>query len=78
MRKRMREANPNRTALFDLKHDAGGMIDIEFMVQYIVLRYAAQHPGLTLNTGNIAAAPVRRTGDCRCGAGRGTWATPTA
>ena len=54
MRKRMRDAHPNRTALFDLKHDAGGMIDIEFMVQYLVLRYSAAHPGLTLNTGNIA------------------------
>jgi glutamate-ammonia-ligase adenylyltransferase len=54
MRKRMRDASPNRTALFDLKHDAGGMIDIEFIVQYLVLRHAAAHPGLTLNTGNIA------------------------
>ena len=54
MRKRMRDAHPNRTTLFDLKHDAGGMIDIEFIVQYLVLRYSAAHPGLTLNTGNIA------------------------
>ncbi|MGZ8357935.1 MAG: bifunctional [glutamate--ammonia ligase]-adenylyl-L-tyrosine phosphorylase/[glutamate--ammonia-ligase] adenylyltransferase [Telluria sp.] len=54
MRKRMRDASPNRTALFDLKHDAGGMIDIEFIVQYLVLRHSAAHPGLTLNTGNIA------------------------
>ncbi|MGZ8294806.1 MAG: bifunctional [glutamate--ammonia ligase]-adenylyl-L-tyrosine phosphorylase/[glutamate--ammonia-ligase] adenylyltransferase [Telluria sp.] len=54
MRKRMREASPNRTALFDLKHDAGGMIDVEFIVQYLVLRDSSSHPGLTLNTGNIA------------------------
>jgi glutamate-ammonia-ligase adenylyltransferase len=54
MRKRMHDAHPNRTAMFDLKHDAGGMIDIEFIVQYVVLRHAAQHPGLTANVGNIA------------------------
>ncbi|MFD2366321.1 bifunctional [glutamate--ammonia ligase]-adenylyl-L-tyrosine phosphorylase/[glutamate--ammonia-ligase] adenylyltransferase [Pseudoduganella sp. GCM10020061] len=53
MRERMREAHPNRTALFDLKHDAGGMIDVEFIVQYLVLRHAAQHPQLTGNWGNI-------------------------
>ncbi|SHH21531.1 bifunctional [glutamate--ammonia ligase]-adenylyl-L-tyrosine phosphorylase/[glutamate--ammonia-ligase] adenylyltransferase [Massilia sp. CF038] len=54
MRKKMRDAYPNRTALFDLKHDEGGMIDIEFIVQYLVLRHAAQYPQLTANFGNIA------------------------
>jgi glutamate-ammonia-ligase adenylyltransferase len=54
MRKKMRDAYPNRGALFDLKHDEGGMIDIEFIVQYLVLRHAAQYPQLTNNFGNIA------------------------
>jgi glutamate-ammonia-ligase adenylyltransferase len=54
MRQKMREAHPNRSPLFDLKQDPGGMIDIEFMVQYLVLRHAAQHPQLTANAGNIA------------------------
>jgi glutamate-ammonia-ligase adenylyltransferase len=54
MRKKMRDAHPNRTTLFDLKHDAGGMIDIEFIVQYLVLRHAAQYPELTADIGNIA------------------------
>ena len=54
MRRKMRDAHPNRTALFDLKHDEGGMIDIEFIVQYLVLRHAAQYPQLTANFGNIA------------------------
>jgi len=54
MRAKMRDAYPNRSALFDLKHDAGGMIDIEFIVQYLVLRHAAQYPQLTANFGNIA------------------------
>lgn len=54
MRKRMHDAHPNRSALFDLKHDAGGMIDIEFIVQFLVLRYAAEHPAMTDDIGNIA------------------------
>jgi glutamate-ammonia-ligase adenylyltransferase len=54
MRRRMREAHPNRTAMFDLKHDEGGMIDIEFIVQYLVLRHAPDHPQLTGDIGNIA------------------------
>jgi glutamate-ammonia-ligase adenylyltransferase len=54
MRKRMRDAHPSRPGVFDLKHDPGGMIDIEFIVQYLVLRHAADHPELTANAGNIA------------------------
>ena len=54
MRQKMRDAHPNRSALFDLKQDAGGMIDIEFIVQYLVLRHAAQFPQLTADIGNIA------------------------
>ena len=61
MRRRMRDANVNRGEQFDLKHDLGGMIDIEFIVQYLVLRYAAACPQLTANAGNIAL--LRRCGE---------------
>ncbi|WP_322106813.1 bifunctional [glutamate--ammonia ligase]-adenylyl-L-tyrosine phosphorylase/[glutamate--ammonia-ligase] adenylyltransferase [Paraburkholderia sp. J41] len=54
MRQRVEDGHPNRTALFDLKHDRGGMVDIEFLVQYWVLLHAAQDPELIRNTGNIA------------------------
>jgi glutamate-ammonia-ligase adenylyltransferase len=54
MRARMHEAYPGRDGLFDLKQDAGGMIDIEFMVQFLVLRHACQYPQLSANSGNIA------------------------
>ncbi|HVO89011.1 MAG TPA: bifunctional [glutamate--ammonia ligase]-adenylyl-L-tyrosine phosphorylase/[glutamate--ammonia-ligase] adenylyltransferase, partial [Casimicrobiaceae bacterium] len=54
MRRRMAAGHPNRTALFDLKHDAGGMVDIEFSVQFLVLAHAHDHPSLTRNLGNIA------------------------
>ncbi|MEO8331974.1 MAG: bifunctional glutamine synthetase adenylyltransferase/deadenyltransferase, partial [Gallionella sp.] len=33
---------------------SGGMVDIEFMVQYLVLAYAHQHPQLSANVGNLA------------------------
>ena len=54
MRRRIHDGHPNRTALFDLKHDAGGMIDIEFIVQTLVLLHAARLPDLADNKGNIA------------------------
>lgn len=54
MRKKLHDAHPNRTDLFDLKHDNGGMIDIEFIVQFLVLRDSAQHAKLTGDIGNIA------------------------
>jgi glutamate-ammonia-ligase adenylyltransferase len=58
MRQRMHDAHPHRDGLFDLKHEAGGMIDIEFIVQYLVLRHAEQYPQLTENAGNIALLHV--------------------
>jgi glutamate-ammonia-ligase adenylyltransferase len=54
MRQKMHDGHPNPTELFDIKHDSGGMVDIEFMVQFIVLAYAAQYPQLTRNIGNLA------------------------
>ena len=54
MRRKMHAGHPNRTALFDLKHDPGGMVDVEFTVQYLVLRHSREHPHLTTNAGNIA------------------------
>ena len=54
MRQKMHDGHPNRTAQFDLKHDAGGMVDIEFIVQMLVLAHAHDHPRLLGNLGNIA------------------------
>ena len=54
MRQKMHDGHPNRTAQFDLKHDAGGMVDIEFIVQMLVLAWAHDHPRLLDNLGNIA------------------------
>ncbi|MGR6875128.1 bifunctional [glutamate--ammonia ligase]-adenylyl-L-tyrosine phosphorylase/[glutamate--ammonia-ligase] adenylyltransferase [Pseudomonas sp. HK3] len=38
---------------FQLKQDAGGIVDIEFMVQYLVLAQCKQHPQLLSWTDNI-------------------------
>ncbi|MGO4762123.1 bifunctional [glutamate--ammonia ligase]-adenylyl-L-tyrosine phosphorylase/[glutamate--ammonia-ligase] adenylyltransferase [Cupriavidus sp. 2KB_3] len=54
MRAKVAEGHPNPTPLFDLKHDRGGMVDIEFTVQYLVLLHSGAHPSLTGNKGNIA------------------------
>jgi len=54
MRLRMREAqSPHDPGQIDLKHDPGGMIDVEFMVQYALLRWAHDHPELIRHRGNI-------------------------
>ena len=58
MRRKMHDGHPNKTALFDLKHDTGGMVDIEFAVQTLVLAHAAQHPQLVGNLGNIALLKI--------------------
>ncbi|MCZ7563540.1 MAG: bifunctional [glutamate--ammonia ligase]-adenylyl-L-tyrosine phosphorylase/[glutamate--ammonia-ligase] adenylyltransferase [Burkholderiales bacterium] len=58
MRGRMHEGHPNRSGLFDLKHDRGGMIDIEFVVQYLVLAHAHAHAELAANLGNIALLSI--------------------
>ncbi len=61
MRQKMRDGHPNDSGLMDLKHDRGGMVDIEFMVQFLVLAYSNQHPELTANRGNLAL--LTRTGE---------------
>jgi glutamate-ammonia-ligase adenylyltransferase len=59
MRRRMRDAQaPHDPGQFDLKHDPGGMIDVEFMVQYAVLRWAHDHPELIRHRGNIPLLEV--------------------
>jgi glutamate-ammonia-ligase adenylyltransferase len=54
MRLKMQTANQNISKLFDLKLDQGGIVDVEFIVQYLVLANASQYPELTNNDGNIA------------------------
>ena len=69
MRQRMRkELDRSNESRFDLKHGAGGIGDIEFLVQYLVLLHAGEHPDVIFYSDNIrqldalaAAGCVERT-----------------
>lgn len=54
MREKMTAGHPNPSQDFDLKHDTGGMVDLEFVTQYLVLTRSKDHPELIKNLGNIA------------------------
>ena len=58
MRQKMKDAHGTKPGeaktCFNLKHDSGGLIDVEFAVQYLVLGYSHRHRELTGNLGNIA------------------------
>jgi glutamate-ammonia-ligase adenylyltransferase len=45
MRQRMAAARP-KTPLWDVKHLRGGMVDIEFIAQYLALREGERHPAV--------------------------------
>jgi glutamate-ammonia-ligase adenylyltransferase len=54
MREKMRgELDKPAAGRFHLKHGRGGIVDIEFMVQYAVLRWAAEVPKLLQWTDNL-------------------------
>ncbi|MFC0228275.1 bifunctional [glutamate--ammonia ligase]-adenylyl-L-tyrosine phosphorylase/[glutamate--ammonia-ligase] adenylyltransferase [Serratia aquatilis] len=54
MREKMRNHLGNKQRdLFDIKADEGGITDIEFIAQYLVLRYAAGEPRLTRWSDNV-------------------------
>ena len=54
MRERMRREHAQpQPDLFDLKQDPGGIVDIEFLVQYLTLRHAHRVPELAVWTDNV-------------------------
>jgi glutamate-ammonia-ligase adenylyltransferase len=55
MRERIRKERKAGAAsdAFDLKQGTGGLVDIEFLVQYLVLRHAFRHEALTTWTDNV-------------------------
>ena len=54
MRDKVRSGHPVHPENFDVKHSLGGMVDIEFAVQFLVLSAGRTHPELLDNVGNIA------------------------
>ena len=53
MREKMLEKHKVDHEHFDLKQDRGGIIDIEFIVQYFVLAFSSSNKEITHNIGNI-------------------------
>ena len=62
MRAKVRAAHRDKDGVFDVKHSLGGMVDMEFAVQFLVLAHSATHPDLRANVGNIAL--LQRAQDC--------------
>ncbi len=54
MREKMRAAQTFIAGMFDIKHSTGGIIDVEFLVQYLVLIHSNKYQQLTENKGNIS------------------------
>ncbi len=54
MREKVRGAHPVAEGAFDVKHSPGGMMDVEFAVQYLVLAESGRHADLLDDVGNIA------------------------
>nr|WP_298378890.1 bifunctional [glutamate--ammonia ligase]-adenylyl-L-tyrosine phosphorylase/[glutamate--ammonia-ligase] adenylyltransferase [uncultured Halomonas sp.] len=69
MRHKMREhlgssAKQREQGKFDLKHDAGGMIDIEFLSQYAVLLHGFQTPDLLAWSDNVRILETLELSGC--------------
>ncbi|MGD9369261.1 MAG: bifunctional [glutamate--ammonia ligase]-adenylyl-L-tyrosine phosphorylase/[glutamate--ammonia-ligase] adenylyltransferase, partial [Desulfobacteraceae bacterium] len=54
MRERLRQAQSAAADhTFDIKQGPGGIIDIEFLVQYLILQHAHEHPQISHWTDNV-------------------------
>jgi len=53
MRHKMRQNAPSAPNMFNLKHGQGGMIDLEFIVQFLALAYAHKYPQISKWSDNI-------------------------
>jgi glutamate-ammonia-ligase adenylyltransferase len=65
MRAKMRrQLDKSNSLAFDLKQGAGGIADIEFLVQYLVLKNAAEHPAVIHYSDNIRQLGTLRAAKC--------------
>jgi glutamate-ammonia-ligase adenylyltransferase len=53
MRSNLGTPESRQSEVFHIKHDTGGIVDIEFMVQYLMLAWSQEHPELTQWSDNI-------------------------
>lgn len=61
MRQKIEVTHPDSDEEFDLKYGTGGMVDVEFMVQFLVLAYSRQECSMTENKGVVAL--LQRAGE---------------
>jgi glutamate-ammonia-ligase adenylyltransferase len=65
MRRRMRDnLDKSDSKVFDLKQGAGGIADIEFLVQYLVLLRAGEHPAVIHYPDNIRQLATLAASGC--------------
>jgi len=65
MRQKMRLARPktdSESIGFDIKHEKGAIVDIEFMIQYAVLAWSSRFPQLCVFSDNYRVLGI--LGDC--------------
>ncbi len=53
MRANLGTPETKQSEVFHIKHDRGGIVDIEFLVQYLMLAWSGEHPELTQWSDNI-------------------------
>jgi len=53
MRSNLGTPESRQPEVFHIKHDTGGIVDIEFLVQYLMLAWSGEHPELTRWSDNI-------------------------
>ena len=56
MRERIEQTHP--ASLKDVKYARGGIVDVEFIVQYLILQHSGKHRDLLYNYGNIALLSI--------------------
>ncbi|MGH6894898.1 MAG: bifunctional [glutamine synthetase] adenylyltransferase/[glutamine synthetase]-adenylyl-L-tyrosine phosphorylase, partial [Dongiaceae bacterium] len=61
MRERMAQQHRGES-LWDFKHRRGGLVDIDFIAQYLMLRHAAAHPDVLRRNPSAAIARLAETG----------------
>jgi glutamate-ammonia-ligase adenylyltransferase len=61
MRRRIAQENPGHSS-WDIKHRPGGLVDIEFIAQYLMLRHAASNVAV-LSTNTFEALKILRDAD---------------
>ncbi|MBF0158029.1 MAG: bifunctional [glutamate--ammonia ligase]-adenylyl-L-tyrosine phosphorylase/[glutamate--ammonia-ligase] adenylyltransferase [Magnetococcales bacterium] len=66
MRERMVRDKPLPAGVLDIKQSRGAIVDLEFMVQYLILRHAADHPAIAqrnLSTALLAMSQFKLLAD---------------